>query len=169
MKNSNDKENEVEDYHGIAPISHIIKKMKKEYDKDPKDWRIVGHRDKNGNKDTFIKKKPNTFWLKSRKLSPYSALSMGTIIRNIDRDIDQEVCGKEISKKDMLSLFGMVVPINKKKQNIVASGIENYSREKGSHFKKIIGERKPNVGYQLAKKVDEKFRHLYPRKDEMYG
>lgn len=156
-----------EDYHGVAPVSNVIKKMKKEYDKDPKNWRIIGSTDKKGNKDTFIEKKPNTFWLKSRKLSPYSALSMGTVVKNIDREIDEEIHGKELSQEDMLSLFGMVVPV--KNQSIVASGIENFSRERGDHIRKVIKEKKPNVGYQLARKVDEKFRHLYPRRDEMYG
>ncbi len=159
---------EKEDYHGIAPVSNIIKRMKKEYDKDSKDWRIIGATDKKGNKDTFIEKKPNTFWLKSRKLSPFSALSMGTVVRNIDRDIDKEVHGKELSKEDMLNLFGMVVPI-RRDQNIIASGIENYSTERGNHIRDVIGEKKPNIGYQLARKLDAKFRHLYPRRDEMYG
>jgi hypothetical protein len=162
------KENiEEEDYHGVAPVSNVIKKMKKEYDKDPKNWRIIGSTDKKGNKDTFIEKKPNTFWLKSRKLSPFSALSMGTVVKNIDRDIDEKIHGKELSKEEMLSLFGMVVPV--KNQSIVASGIENFSRERGNHIRKVIKEKRPNVGYQLARKVDEKFRHLYPRRDEMYG
>jgi len=164
----NKEELEEEDYHGVAPVSNVIKKMKKEYDKNPKNWRIIGSNDNRGNKDTFIEKKPNTFWLKSRKLSPFSALSMGTVVKNIDRDIDEEIYGKELSKEDMLSLFGMMVPI-KKNKNIIASGIENFSRERGNHIRKVIEEKKPNVGYQLARKVDEKFRHLYPRRDEMYG
>jgi hypothetical protein len=158
---------EEEDYHGVAPVSNIIKKMKKEYDKDPKNWRIIGSTDNKGNKDTFIEKKPNTFWLKSRKLSPFSALSMGTVVKDLDRDIDEEIHGKELSQEEMLSLFGMVVPV--KNQSIIASGIENFSRERGNHIRKVIKEKKPNVGYQLARKVDEKFRHLYPRRDEMYG
>ena len=33
---------EKEDYHGVAPVKTIVKKMKKEYDKDPKDWRVIG-------------------------------------------------------------------------------------------------------------------------------
>ena len=74
-----------EDYHGVAPIKPIIKKMKKEYDKDPNDWRVIGSRDDQGNTDTFITKKPNAYWLKSKMLSPYSSLTMGTIVRNIDR------------------------------------------------------------------------------------
>jgi len=163
-----DDKEEDEDYHGVTPISNIVKKMKKEYDKDSKDWRILGSRDEKGNKDTFISKKPNTYWLKSKQLSPFSALSMGTVVRNLDKDIDKETYGKKLSKEDMINLFGMVVPINKN-QNVIASGIEKYSQKEGDYFKKIIKERNSNLGYQMAKKVDEKFRKNYPRRDEMYG
>ena len=72
------------DYDGIAPIRSVIKKMKKNYDIDPKDWRIIGSNDDHGNTDTFITKKPNAYWLKSKQLSPFSALSMGTIVKKLD-------------------------------------------------------------------------------------
>ena len=85
-----------EDYHGIAPISKVIKKMKKQYDKDPKDWKIISSKDKDSNTDTLITKQPNTYWLKSKKLSPYSALSMGTVLKNIDNEIDNNINGQEI-------------------------------------------------------------------------
>ncbi|MBD3193503.1 MAG: hypothetical protein GF317_00495 [Candidatus Lokiarchaeota archaeon] len=163
-----EKKNKKEDYHGVAPISDIAKKMKKHYDKDPKDWKIIGSKDKHGNTDTFINKKPNTYWLKSRSLSPFSALSMGTVVRNLEKDIDEETYGKNLSQKDLLRLFGMVVPV-KKDKNVIASGIENYSNEKGEFLKKLIKERNSNLGYQLARKIDKKFRYEYPRRDEMYG
>ena len=40
-----DKKKKKVDYYGVAPISKIAKKMKKEYDKDPKDWNILGSKD----------------------------------------------------------------------------------------------------------------------------
>ena len=43
-----EKKKKEEDYHGVAPVSSIIKKMKKDYDKDPKDWRVIGSKDKDG-------------------------------------------------------------------------------------------------------------------------
>ena len=90
--------NNEEEKDGIAPIKPIIKKLKKEYDKDPNDWRVIGSKDEHGNTDTFITKKPNAYWLKSKMLSPYSSLSMGSIIRNIDRDIDESMgIGKNLS------------------------------------------------------------------------
>jgi len=163
---TNKKEQEKEDYHGVAPISSVVKKMKKDYDKDPKDWRIIGSKDNDGNLDTFINKKPNSYWLKSKQLSPYSALSMGTVVRNLDKDIDEKV-GKKMSPDDMLRFFGMIVPV-KTNQNIIAAGIEKYSQEHGDYLKKIIDERNPNLGYRLAKRVDEAFTKKHPQRKNLY-
>jgi len=157
---------EDKDYHGVAPIRSIVKKMKKEYDRDPKDWRVLGSKDKDGNSDTIISKKPNHFWLKSKQLSPFSALSMGTVVRNLDKDIDEKV-GKKMSPNDMLRFFGMVVPI-KENKSVIASGIEKYSQEKGDYIKKIINEKNSNLGYQLRRKVDEAFTKKYPQRKNLY-
>jgi hypothetical protein len=154
------------DYNGVAPVSSIVKKMKKEYDKDKKDWRIIGSNDKDGNLDTIITKKPNAFWLKSKQLSPYSALSMGTIVRNLDKDIDEKV-GKRMSSNDMLRLFGMIVPI-KKDQNIIASGIEKYSQDHGDYLKKIMNERDPNISFALGRRISDEFAKKYPQRRGLY-
>jgi hypothetical protein len=160
------KEDEKEDYDGVAPITSIIKKMKKDYDKDPKDWKVIGSKDDKGNYDTLVTKKPNAFWLKSKQLSPYSALSMGTIARNIDKDIDEKI-GKTMTPNDFLRLFGMIVPI-KKDQSVVAAGIEKYSQEHGNYLKKIISEQNPNLDHKLAKRVDREFRKKHPLRDGLY-
>ena len=153
---------------GVAPIKPVIKKMKKDYDRDPTDWRVIGSKDEHGNTDTFITKKSNAYWLKSKMLSPYSSLSMGTIVRNIDKDIDEvSEKGKPLSPDEMLRLFGMIVPI-KKDQNIVASGIEKFSQQHGDYLKKIIGERDSNLGYQMVKRIDEEFTKKHPQRKNLY-
>jgi hypothetical protein len=157
---------EEQDYHGVAPIRSVVKKMKKEYDRDPKDWRVLGSKDKDGNLDTIITKKPNSFWLKSKQLSPFSALSMGSVVRNLDKDIDEKV-GKKMSPNDMLRFFGMVVPI-KENKNIIATGIENYSQEKGDYIKKLINEKNSNLGVQLRRRVDEEFTKKHPQRKNLY-
>ncbi|MFX0076007.1 MAG: hypothetical protein ACFE96_11230 [Candidatus Hermodarchaeota archaeon] len=160
--------NNEDEKDGVAPIKPIIKKLKKEYDRDPTDWRVIGSKDDQGNTDTFITKKPNAYWLKSKMINPYSSLSMGTVVRNIDKDIDEASGkGKVLSPDEMLRLFGMIVPINKD-QNIVASGIEKYSQKHGDYLKKIIGERDSNLGYQMAKKIDEEFTKKYPQRKNLY-
>jgi len=157
---------EKEDYQGVAPVKTIIKKMKKEYDKDPKDWRIIGSTDNHGNYDTLITKDPDVYWLKSKTLSPYSSLTMGSIARNINKDIDERV-GKRLSADEMLRLFGMIVPI-KTDQNIIAAGIEKYSQQHGDHLKKVIGEQNANLGYHLAKRIDEEFTKKHPQRKNLY-
>ncbi len=157
---------EEKDYNGVAPISSVVKKMKKEYDRDRKDWRVIGSNDKDGNSDTFITKKPNAFWLKSKQLSPYSALSMGTVVRNLDKDIDEKI-GKKMSPNDMLRIFGMVVPI-KKDKNVIATGIEKYSQEHGNYFKKLIKDRDPNIGNALGRRIDQEFTKKHPQRRGLY-
>ena len=157
---------EGEDYQGVAPIKTIIKRMKKDYDKSPKGWRIIGSSDKHGNTDTFITKKPDAYWLKSKMLNPYSSLTMGSLARNIDKDIDEKI-GKKMSPDDMLRLFGMIVPV-KQDQNIIAAGIEKYSQQHGNHLKKVIHENNPNLGYQLARRVDEEFTKKHPQRKNLY-
>jgi hypothetical protein len=157
---------EGEDYQGVAPIKTIIKRMKKDYDKSPKGWRIIGSSDKHGNTDTFITKKPDAYWLKSKMLDPYSSLTMGSLARNIDKDIDEKI-GKKMSPDDMLRLFGMIVPV-KQDQNIIAAGIEKYSQQHGNHLKKVIHENNPNLGYQLARRVDEEFTKKHPQRKNLY-
>ena len=160
------KEKEI-DYYGVAPIQSVIKKMKKNYDKDPKDWRLIGSKDEHGNSDVFIGKKPNIYWLKSKMLSPYSALSMGSIVRNIDKEIDDEKIGKQLNPNDMLRFFGMVVPI-RQDQNVIAAGIEKYSQQHGDYIKKIINERNSNLGFQMARRVNEEFTKRYPQRKNLY-
>jgi len=157
---------EEKDYYGVAPISSIIKRIKRDYDKNPKDWRVIGSSDERGNTDTFITKKPNAYWLKSKQLSPYSALSMGTVVRNLDRDIDERI-GKNMSPNDMLRLFGMIVPI-KRDQNIIASGIEKYSQEHGNHLKELIKERDPNIEHVLGRRIDKEFTKRHPQRRGLY-
>ena len=160
--------NNEDEKDGVAPIKPIIKKLKKEYDRDPTNWRVIGSKDDQVNTDTFITKKPNAYWLKSKMLNPYSSLSMGTVVRNIDRDIDDASGkGKALSQDEMLRLFGMIVPI-KKDQNIVASGIEKYSQQHGDHLKKIIGERDSNLCFQMAKRIDEEFTKKHPQRKNLY-
>ncbi|MHA1671465.1 MAG: hypothetical protein ACTSV5_12930 [Promethearchaeota archaeon] len=162
-----DKEEE-EDYHGVAPIKSVIKKMKKEYDNDPKGWSVVGSSDDQGNSDTVILKNPNAFWLKSKMLSPYSALSMGSVVKNIDKEIDESIGNnRKLSPDEMLRLFGMVVPI-KPDQNIIATGIERFSQQQGNILKKIIHEQNPNLDLQLAKRIDEEFTKKYPQRKNLY-
>ena len=91
---------------------------------------------------------------------------MGSYVRNIDKDIDSKV-GKKLSPDDMLRLFGMVVPV-RKDQNVIATGIEKYSQQHGDYLKKVIGERDSNIGYQMARRIDEEFTKKHPQRKNLF-
>jgi hypothetical protein len=92
---------------------------------------------------------------------------MGTVVRKIDQDIDDKI-GQQMSTDDLFRLFGMIVPV-KKDQSVIATGIEKYSQTHGEYLKKIINEKNANIGYQLAKRVDQEFRKKYPERDELFA
>ncbi|MHA2124856.1 MAG: hypothetical protein ACXABO_18090 [Promethearchaeota archaeon] len=155
-----------EEKDGVAPIRSVVKRMKKAYDRDSKDWRVLGSKDRDGNLDTIISKKPDYYWLKSKQLSPFSALSMGTVVRNLDKDIDEKV-GRKMSPNDMLRFFGMVVPI-KENKSVIASGIEKFSQEKGEYLKKVINEKDTNLDYHLRHRIDKEFTRKHPQRKNLY-
>jgi len=101
-------------------------------------------------------------------LSPYSSLSMGSIVRNIDKEINEQVYkGRDLSPDELFRLFGMIVPV-KRDQNIVATGIEKFSQEKGNYLKKVIEDMDPNLGKILMKRIDEEFTKKYPQRKNLY-
>lgn len=150
----------------IKPIRNVVKKIKKKYDKDPEDWKITGCKDNQGNQDTFITQSPNTFWLKSKALNPYSAISYGSVVRHLDDEITQEI-GKKLSPDEMLRLFGFVVPTSEDNA-IITSGIERFSPQKGKFLKDKITEKKKNLSMNLARKVDEEFTKKHPQRKNLY-
>ena len=99
-------------------------------------------------------------------LSPFSALSMGTVVKNLDKEIDEKL-GNKLSPNDLVRLFGMVVPV-KQDQNIMAAGLEKYSQEHGDHLKKVIEENDPNLAYQMARKLDDEFTKKHPQRKNMF-
>ncbi len=150
----------------IKPVREIIKKIKKRYDKDPEDWKVTGCRDEFGNQDTLITHTPNTYWLKSKALNPFSAISYGSVVRHLDDEINKEI-GKKLTPDEMLRFFGFVVPVSSDSA-IITSGIERFSQQKGKFLKDKITEKKKNLARKLARKVDDEFLKRHPQRKNLY-
>jgi len=150
----------------IKPVKEIIKKIKRKYDSDPEDWRVTGCNDKNGNLDTFITHPPNTFWLKSKAINPFSAISYGSVVRHLDDEINKEI-DKKLTPDEMLRLFGFIVPVSSNNA-IITSGIERFSQQKGKFLKEKITEKKKSLAQSLARKVDGEFSKRYPQRKNLY-
>lgn len=152
------------------PIDHVLRKMKKKYDQDQDNWSVISNEDKDGNREMFISQQPNTYWLKMRQVNPHSYLSLGTELTNIDDEINKKAgnSSKPIrSKQELLQLFGMMVP-TEKKDIIYAAGVERFSPSISKDIKEKIEEKNPKADFEFRKKIRQKWEYEHIDKDNLY-
>ena len=89
-------------------LGNIIKGIKKKYDKDKENWKVMGGVDKAGNTDLIISQNPNLWWIKSKAIDQnpinHRAISYGMELRNIDDDINKEFNRKKIDSKEVFPI-----------------------------------------------------------------
>ncbi|HMF33355.1 MAG TPA: hypothetical protein VKK79_18155 [Candidatus Lokiarchaeia archaeon] len=150
----------------IEPVGKIIKKIKRRFDEDPENWQAVAGVDNLGNNDLFIGQQPRLWQIKSKPLSPFTSIAMGTSApRRLDDDINQRI-GIQ-SPTDFNQLFGMLVPVNKE-ETIIASGIENFSQKKARILKDRMKETDSDVQKELKKSVEDEFAKKHPERKNLY-
>jgi hypothetical protein len=150
-------------------IDHVMHKIKRKYDSDPTNWKVISNEDKDGNREMFISQQPNTYWLKMKQINPYSHMALGTELTNIDDEISKQLHDNSNSiksKKDLMQLFGMVTP--SKKDVIFTTGVEHYSPELSNETKKKIEEKDSNADVEFRKKIREKWRKEQVEREGMY-
>ena len=153
-------------------LGNIIKGIKKKYDKDKENWRVMGGVDKVGNTDLIISQNPNLWWIKSKAIdqNPMNqrAISYGKELRNIDDDINKEFNRKKIDSKDVFhSLFGMSVPVSQK-DIITAAGIQRIAPREMNVLKKRIDGKFPDTELHLRKKINKSWKKNFPIRDNIY-
>ncbi len=147
-------------------IGDVIKRIKNQYDVDPENWRVFGGRDPRGNSDIFIQQHPKIWQIKLKPIDPFRNVAYGSPVRRLDDEINQKI-GATPSQDDLLRLFGMMVPVNKD-ENIIASGIENFSPKKTNHIKKILKEKNPNQEKELQDEVEKEFGKKFPERKNLF-
>ncbi len=149
----------------IEPVGKMLKRIKRRFDNDPENWHVVAGVDNLGNKDLFIGQQPNLWQIKSKPLSPFTSVAMGTQARRLDDEINERIGIQQPS--DISQLFGMLVPINKE-ETIIASGIENFSKNKTRMLKKRMKETEANSQKKLKKAVEDEFAKQHPERKNMF-
>ncbi len=152
----------------IDAMADILKRINKKYEKDPENWKVAGGTDEDGNHDMFIHQDPVTYWIKSKQISPYQYLSMGSELTNIDFEIKKKT-EQAIDQKaqDLLRLFGMAAPVDKENM-IFASGLEYFSQPLANQLKNNINEKKPNFAKDLNREIENLYRKKYSMRSGMY-
>ncbi len=151
----------------VESVDKIISKIKKKYDQDSEGWRVTGGKDPYGNKDMFIQQAPNTWWLKSKEISPFQSIMYGKEIKNIDEEIDKKIRDSNMGKDELLALFGLAVP-TKKEEVIFTQGIADMNKKRASQIEEKIAEKDKNASKNLRKQINHMFQKHYPDRETMY-
>jgi hypothetical protein len=153
----------------ILPIGRTIKRIKREYDEDSEDWRVIGGNDGYGNRDMFVQHAPNTWWLKSKAITPHSNLTVCKQVRNIDDEITNRGAGfnESDAQQELHRLFGMMVPVSNE-EAIVTHGIERQSPPLAEDLRQKIEERDRELPRRMRRNLDSSFRKHFPMRDNMY-
>lgn len=146
----------------IKSLDKILAEIKKEYDKDRKDWRIISGETSFG-LDSFISKDDRAWQLKLDFIRPYEALGLGSKITNIDEKIQGRV-----QERGVPFLFEMLVP-QTKDQWLVAHGLSSHiDRQNMALLKKSVANAQGPIDLELRKELDRIIDKKFPMKRKQY-
>jgi len=137
----------------------LVKRIKQVYDRDREGWRILAGLDGGGRLDLYIAYRNKLLWkLKSKPVNPFSYLSVGAEVRDLNYEILEELLrtGRPFS-------FQALFPQNDV-QSIVMLGLGRYIRER----KTPVSESEQRLDRILTEKVEELFSKMYPERKTPY-
>ena len=137
----------------------MMKRIKQVYDRDREGWRILAGLDRGGRLDLYIAYRNKLLWkLKSKPVNPFSYLSVGAEVRDLNYEILEELLrtGRPFS-------FQALFPQNDV-QSIVMLGLGRYIRER----KTPVSESEQRLDRILTEKVEELFSKMYPERKTPY-
>jgi hypothetical protein len=150
------------------PVDKILKKIKKKWEADKENWSILGSTDKEGNEELIISQAPNSYWLKMKSISAHNKMAYGKELKNIDDEIMKNHLSYPInSQKEMLRLFGMMVPTSKK-DVLYTSGVELHSPVKRDIQVMKIEDKETNADKDFRKYMRNRWRKEQPERDGLY-
>ncbi len=148
----------------IEPIDAQFRKIKRKFDDDQNDWRVLSSMDPLGNKDLFISQRDDLWQIKTKPLSPVTGIASSCHVRNLDEDIQREIRARGIEGNKFL--FSMVVP-QKKDPAILASGIESFSESR--KLKEMIADKHKSLEKELADDVEKTFEKKHLARKTLYS
>ena len=148
----------------VAPIDAAFRKIKKKFDDDPKDWRVLSDVDDKGNKDLFISQRNELWQVKTKPLNPVSGIARSCHARNLDDEIQEELRVKGLEGDKYL--FSMMVP--QKENSIIASGIESFARKESGKLKGMLNEKNKNMEKDLVDEVEKEFEKKHMQRRNLF-
>jgi len=146
----------------IKSLEKILAEIKKEYDKDRLDWRIISGETPFG-LDSFISKEDRAWQLKLDFVRPFEALGLGSKITNIDEKIQEKV-----REKGVPFLFEMLVP-QPKNQWLAAHGLSSHvDKQNMALLKKSVAKEQGPIDLELRKELNHLIDKKFPMKRKQY-
>jgi len=143
----------------LEPAGRLVKRIKQIYDKDREGWRILAGLDGGGRLDLYIAYRNKLLWkLKSKPVNPFSYLSVGAEVRDLNYEIIEELLrtGRPFSFQALFPQNGV--------QSIVMLGLGRYIRDR----KTPVSESEQRLDRILVEKVEELFSKMYPERKTPY-
>ncbi len=149
----------------IEPIDAQFRKIKRRFDDDPKDWRVLSDIDTRGNKDMFINQREDLWQIKTKPLSPITGIARSCHVRNLDEDIQREIRSRGMDGEKYL--FSMMIP-QTRNEALFAAGVESFANSKSKRLKEMIGEKEKNLEKDLADDVEKTFEKQHAQRRNMF-
>ncbi|MEM1569282.1 MAG: hypothetical protein QXM89_00890 [Candidatus Bathyarchaeia archaeon] len=139
--------------------SQIVKRIKDIYDKDSRGWSVLAGLDSGGRLDFYISHRNELLWkLKSKPINPYSYITVGAEIR----DLNSEIFMKVFNEGQPFG-FQALFPQDDLK-TILMFGLGKYAVKRRTP---LFESEKP-IDEELTKKVEEFFSKTYPERKMAY-
>ena len=146
----------------IKTLEEMIAEIKKEYDKDKTNWRIISSGNSLG-LDSFICQHDRAWQLKMDFVKPFEVIGLGSKITSLDEKIQTKV-----RQSGMPFLFEMLVP-QPKDQWVVARGLSTHiDRPNLATLKKAITEEQGPIDLELRKELNRIIDKKFPMKLKQY-
>lgn len=141
------------------PAGSLMKRIKRVYDRDRGGWRVLAGLDGGGRLDLYIAYRDKYLWkLKSKPVNPFSYLSVGAEVR----DLNQEIL-RELSRAGKPFGFQALFPQNDAR-SILMMGLGRYIPER----KTPVSRSEQVLDKVLAERVEELFSRMYPERRTPY-
>lgn len=132
----------------IKSVNEIIAEIKKEYDEDPRNWRVLRGKDSKGHYDTYISGPKSLWQMKTEWKTPYRPVGVGVKVMGESNEIV-----KFIMDKGEYFPFGEIYP-QIKNSAIIAVGFGKYSQKSTNQLKSVISSKQEKLEKELNKSLD---------------
>lgn len=143
-------------------LPDLMSEIKREYDKDPYNWRVLRGKDPSNHTNTFISHEDKRLWqIKTELKNPVTPIGFGQCVkRNLNDEISE------------LMNTGTDLPIHEiypgKENLIIALGLGKYSKNSTNKIRDILLQDIPDYHKRIELEINSEFQKLL-KKEQLFN